>query len=59
MSARLMTLAEVAQYLGVKKSWLYDNYRAEGIPSYRVGRGLRFRQSDLDRWLEERREVAA
>ncbi len=58
MASRMMNAAQVAEYLGVKVSWLYDNYRQEGIPSYRVGRGLRFRQSDLDHWLDERREVA-
>ncbi len=58
MAERMMNVAQVADYLGVKASWLYDNYRAEGIPTYRVGRGLRFRQSDLDKWLDARKDAA-
>jgi excisionase family DNA binding protein len=58
MADRMMNVTQVADYLGVKPSWLYDNYRAEGIPTYRVGRGLRFRQSDLDKWLDARKDVA-
>ncbi len=58
MKDRIINVAEVAGFLGVKVSWVYDNYRSEGIPSYRVGRGLRFRQSDLEKWLDARKDAA-
>ncbi|MEU4718395.1 helix-turn-helix domain-containing protein [Nonomuraea dietziae] len=46
----LMTMDTLATYLGVPKSWLYDN--AWQIPHTRVGRMYRFRRSEVDAWLE-------
>jgi hypothetical protein len=38
---------------------LRDNWRRWQITAYRVGRELRFRERDLERWLEMNRESAA
>jgi excisionase family DNA binding protein len=57
MGERLMTLAEVARYLGVSRHTLYDwRVRHLGPPGYRVGRHVRYRLSEVDAWLEERRD---
>lgn len=49
-----MTVLELAEYLNVKVGWVYDRWRDEGIPAIRVGQSLRFRRSDVDKWLESR-----
>jgi excisionase family DNA binding protein len=51
---KLLKPDEVAAFLGVPKATLYAwRYRREGPPAVRVGRHLRYRWSDLDRWLED------
>jgi excisionase family DNA binding protein len=49
---RLMTVDELAEYLGKKPAWIYNNHRALGIPSRKVGGSLRFRLSEVDRWID-------
>ncbi len=48
----LMTTAEVAQYLGVKPSYLYKMMMRRAIPYYKPGGKLCFfSRDDLDAWL--------
>ncbi|MEX1092377.1 MAG: helix-turn-helix domain-containing protein [Acidimicrobiia bacterium] len=52
---RLLTVAELADYLGVPPATLYQwRYRREGPPGFRVGRHLRYRWSDINGWIESR-----
>lgn len=51
----LMTVAEVCDLLSVKSSWVYEMTRRDEIPHVRVGRYVRFRRDDIDRWLDETR----
>ncbi|MGW2817574.1 helix-turn-helix domain-containing protein [Streptomyces sp. NPDC001415] len=44
---------EVAAFLGVRKAWVYDNWRERQIPFRKVGQGLRCRPADLERWFDE------
>jgi excisionase family DNA binding protein len=51
----LATLDEVAEFLRIPAKTLYRwRYRGEGPPAYRVGRHLRFRWRDVERWLATR-----
>ena len=52
---RLLSADEVATRLGVQPSWVSKAARANRIPHVRVGRYRRFRWSDIEAWLEERR----
>ncbi|MCJ0870292.1 helix-turn-helix domain-containing protein [Streptomyces sp. AP-93] len=47
-----MSLDEVATYLAKPKSWVYANWRSQGIPFKKVGNGLRCRRGDLSDWLD-------
>ncbi|RLV09052.1 helix-turn-helix domain-containing protein [Streptomyces griseocarneus] len=47
-----MNVDEVADYLGVPKSWVYGNWRSREIPFKKVGQGLRCRPGDLEKWFE-------
>ncbi|MFI2031374.1 helix-turn-helix domain-containing protein [Streptomyces buecherae] len=51
----LMSVGEVAEYLGKPVSWVYANWRSEEIPFRKVGQALRCRPADLEKWLD--REV--
>lgn len=58
-SNRLLPLAEAAEFLGIDKPRvLRDYWRKWGIPSYKVGRELRFRERDLHAWIEKRKQAA-
>ncbi len=52
---RLLTVEELANYLDVPVATIYAwRHRRQGPPGFRVGRHLRFRYSDVQRWIEER-----
>lgn len=43
----------VAQYLKVKKQWVYEKVHYNSIPYYKVGKYPRFRKSKIDEWLQK------
>ncbi|MFJ4570607.1 helix-turn-helix domain-containing protein [Streptomyces sp. NPDC088846] len=49
----LMSPDDVAKYLAKPKSWVYGNWRSQGIPFKKVGNSLRCRPVDLDEWLDD------
>jgi excisionase family DNA binding protein len=49
---RLMNTPEVAEYLGMKESWVRDNWLSQGIPFYRLGGQLRCKREELEKWLK-------
>jgi excisionase family DNA binding protein len=52
-SGALLTAGEVAQLLGVPRTWVYEQSRAGRIPTVRLGRYRRYRQEAIERWLQE------
>lgn len=58
---RLLTAEEVAELLRLPVSTIYDLARTGRLPHLRIGRALRFSQSDLEAHLAEscRGQVAA
>jgi excisionase family DNA binding protein len=51
----LIDVHELADYLDVPVKTLYAwRYRREGPPAFRVGRHLRYRRSDIRRWIQQR-----
>ena len=45
-----------AEHLGLSLWGVYRLVRARRIPLGRIGRHLRYRQSDIERWLDEQRD---
>lgn len=53
MSGRLLTVAQVAEYLQVPVQTLYLwRHKGTGPRHVKMGRHLRYRQADLDAWVE-------
>jgi len=51
----IISAQELAEYLGVPVATIYAwRYRRQGPPGSRVGRHVRFRWSDVERWIEDR-----
>lgn len=56
---RLVTVEELADYLGVPAATLYQwRYRREGPPGFRVGRHVRYRWADVEKWIADRLQDA-
>jgi excisionase family DNA binding protein len=51
-SNRLLSVDELAAYLGVPKKTVYGCWRSWGLRGYRVGRHLRFRERHVEEWLQ-------
>jgi excisionase family DNA binding protein len=52
---KLLTVQELADQLAVSADWVYTHLEREPkLPVVRLGRHVRFRQADIDRWLESR-----
>ncbi len=49
---KLLNVKQVAQYLQLKESTIYSWAQDGKIPAIKIGRTWRFRQVDLDSWLE-------
>lgn len=48
----LMTNEQLCEYLKVTRQTLY-NWREEGMPSIKIGRGVRFELEKVMEWLKE------
>jgi len=49
----MMDFAEAAATLFVKESWLRRAVAADAVPHHRLGRKVRFTQSDIDQIVDE------
>ncbi|PYX04778.1 MAG: excisionase [Acidobacteria bacterium] len=55
----LMTVSEIAKFLKVPVSWVYERSRRSGmeqIPHVKLGKYLRFSASEVRAWLAKQRE---
>ena len=55
MDDRLMSIKELAEYLQLDLSTLYLWSQQGEIPALKVGRVWRYRRSEVDDWLNRRR----
>ena len=52
-SNKLISARELSERLGISRDSLYDNWRTWGLPGYYIGKHLRFREREVDAWLEK------
>jgi excisionase family DNA binding protein len=53
---RLLTARELAELLGFSAATVVDWSERGEVPSFKIGGRLRFRESEVADWLEERRQ---
>lgn len=53
----LIDCATACRILGMKKTFVYDLATQGRLPSYRIGRSVRFKLSDLREFVEARRQA--
>jgi excisionase family DNA binding protein len=52
---KLVSVKDLAERHSMKASWFYQAAERGDIPSYKIGKYRRFRLSEVERWLETRR----
>jgi len=52
--AKLMSVEDVCDYLGVSRYFVYDQVRLGVLPCARIARQLRFRPADIETFVERR-----
>ena len=51
---KLVKIKDIAEYLEVSVRAVYDWVHVGYIPHYKYPKGIRFRISEIDRWLKDR-----
>lgn len=54
---RLLTAGDVAQLLGVPRTWVYEQTRQGRIPHLRLGRYRRYKLESVMRWADAQESV--
>jgi excisionase family DNA binding protein len=54
LSARFVTVSEVARQLRVSNMTVYRLVKSGQLPAVRVGRGYRIREDDVRKYLDQR-----
>ena len=57
MNQNLIGIKEMASRLGVPVTWLYSRTRTNEIPHYKVGKYVRFDESEVWEWLKKENEA--
>ncbi|MFH0948407.1 MAG: helix-turn-helix domain-containing protein [Elusimicrobiota bacterium] len=50
----VMSIKELAEYLGIGKSKIYNLIRQNKIPASKIGRQYRFSKDVINNWLKEK-----
>jgi excisionase family DNA binding protein len=53
MEKKFLTIDELSQYLGIKKSNLYAKVERKEIPFYRFGRLIMFKKEEIDGFMDK------
>lgn len=53
MKNQLLTAQEVARYLRIPKTTVYDLAQRHRLPGFKIGRHWRFKRVRLEAWLEQ------
>ena len=53
MANDVMTIKEVADYLGVHTSTIYKYAQQGNIPAFKIGSDWRFSKKYIDKWIDE------
>jgi len=57
MDDRWLSVADIAEYLGVKKDTVYKWIARKGMPAHKVGRLWKFKRAEVDLWVRDDRNL--
>jgi excisionase family DNA binding protein len=52
-----LTPKDLAARWAVPRSWVYRMAQVGALPSFKIGRYVRFRPREIDAWMESRRRL--
>jgi excisionase family DNA binding protein len=52
---QFLTVKQLEAIHGVPASWWYSRVERNEVPFYRIGKYVRFKESEISNWLEGRR----
>ena len=52
-SGIVFDVRELAGYLKVNESWVYNQVHLKAIPYFKCGKYVRFEKSQIDKWIEK------
>ena len=52
-SNKMLSVQDLAAMLAVPVDTVYDQWRQWGLKGYRIGKHLRFREREVDQWIEK------
>ena len=50
---QVMTVKEIAEYLGVHPMTIYKNVQKGKIPAFKIGASWRIRRDSIKKWMDE------
>ena len=56
MNQNLIGIKKMAEKLDVEKSWVYSRTRTNEIPHYKVGKYVKFFESEVMDWLKDQQK---
>ncbi len=56
MMEKLLNVKEVSQTTGIPQKTLWDMCRNRKIPCYKIGRIYKLRESEVNKWLETKKQ---
>lgn len=54
---QILTLKEVADYLKLAEKTAYKLAAAGQLPGFKVGGSWRFKQTDIEQWIEDQKQI--
>lgn len=54
---RLLTYRDLERWLGLSEVSIRSLMRDDGLPYVRLGRSVRFRHADVEKWLESQKQA--
>ena len=57
MNQNLIGIKEMAEKLNVPVSWLYSRTRTKDIPHYKIGKYVKFDESEVWDWVKKHNEA--
>ena len=52
MNDRYLSVAEICQYLGIKRDTVYKWISKKGFPAHRAGKFWKFKINEVDEWVK-------
>jgi len=53
---KLFTIQQLSELIQIKRSTLYEWTHAGFIPHYKLPKGVRFREEEIEKWLNKRKK---